>query len=58
MVILLFPDVLHVHGNDLESVIAPDYTLDQIKVNIKALLKIVGMRAALECLQVSDMRVN
>ena len=38
MVILLFPDVLHVHDNDLESVIAPDYTLNQIKVNIKSLL--------------------
>ena len=38
MVILLFPDVLNVHDGDLESVIVPDYTLDQIKDKIKSLL--------------------
>ena len=38
IVILLFPNVLHVHDNDLVLVIVPDYSLDQIKDNIKSLL--------------------
>ena len=38
IVILLFPNVLHVHDNDLVLVIVPDYSLDQIKDSIKSLL--------------------
>ena len=38
IVILLFPDILHVPDDDLELVIVPDYSLDQIKDNIKSLL--------------------
>ena len=38
IVILLFPNVLHVHDNDLVLVIVPDNSLDQIKDSIKSLL--------------------
>ena len=38
IIILLFPDVLHVPDDDLELVIVPDFSLDQIKDNIKSLL--------------------
>ena len=38
IVILLFPNVLHVHDNDLVLVIVPDYSLDQNKDSIKSLL--------------------
>ena len=38
MVILLFPDVLHICDDDLESVIVPDFTLDEFKETIESLL--------------------
>ena len=38
MMILLFPIILHACDEDLESVIVPDYTLDQMKENINSLL--------------------
>ena len=38
LVILLFPNVLRVHDDDLVLVIVPDYSLDQIKDSIKSLL--------------------
>ena len=38
MILLLFPDVLHVSDDDLELVIVPDYTLDQMKEFIDSLL--------------------
>ena len=38
IVILLFPNVLHVHDDDLKLVIVPDYSLHQIKDNLKSLL--------------------
>ena len=37
MIILLFPVVLH-YDEELEYVIVPEYTLDQIKDNINSLL--------------------
>ena len=40
IVILLFPNVLHVHDDDLKLVIVPDYSLDQIKDNLKSLLNL------------------
>ena len=40
MVILLFPDVLHIFDDDLESVIVPDYHLHQMKKFIEQLLNI------------------
>ena len=38
MILLLFPEVLHVCDNDLESVIVPSYTLDQVREFIESLL--------------------
>ena len=38
LVILLFPDVLHICDDDLESVIVPDFTLDEFKEIIESLL--------------------
>ena len=38
MVILLFPDVLHICDDDLESVIVPDFTLVEFKEIIESLL--------------------
>ena len=38
MILFLFPEVLHVCDNDLESVIVPSYTLDQVREFIESLL--------------------
>ena len=38
MILLLFPEVLHVCDNDLELVIVPAYTLDQVREFIESLL--------------------
>ena len=38
MILLLFPEILHVCDNDLESVIVPSYTLDQVREFIESLL--------------------
>ena len=38
MILLLFPEVLHVCDNDLELVIVPSYTLDQVREFIESLL--------------------
>ena len=38
MVILLFPDVLHICDDNLESVNVPDFTLDEFKEIIESLL--------------------
>ena len=38
MILLLFPEVLHVCDDDLESVIVPAYTLDHVREFIESLL--------------------
>ena len=49
MVILLFPEVLHICDNDLELVILPDYTLDQITENIHSFLTFSNNNSNSDC---------
>ena len=49
IVILLFPDVLHVPDDDLELVIVPEYSLDQIKDIINSLLNFSNTNNNSDC---------
>ena len=49
IVILLFPDVLHVPDDDLELGIVPEYSLDQIKDIINSLLNFSNTNNNSDC---------